>query len=131
MSFLTIDDRDYVDGLIGVYELNDVSLLRDAYTEAYPASARNYRVLRAEVENPDKAALVYRDFVHEAVRRCVLDWRTFDADRVGTMAVEANIPADDRDHVVSYVGREIGGLHEGNAVRYRLSPADLLAAAGD
>ena len=127
MSFLTIDDRHYVDGLIGVYELNDVALLREAYTDAYPASARNFRVLHAEVEYPEKSALVYRGFVHEAVRRCVLDWRAFNPDSVRAMAVEANIPANDHDQIVSYVGREVGGLHEGNAIRYRLSPGDVAA----
>ena len=68
MSFLTVDDGDYIDGSIGIYEINDISLLREVFVDAYMASADNYRVLRAEI-----------------------------------------------------------GLHEGNAVRYRLRPADLEA----
>ena len=125
MSFLTMDDSDYIDGLIGIYELNNVALLRDAYMEAYTASAENYRVLRAELDVPDKAALVYRDFVREAVRRSVLDRKAFDPGLVTAMAVEAGIPEEDRAEVVSYVGKQIHGLHEGNAIRYRLRPADL------
>ena len=39
MSFLAIDDRSYVRGVLGVYELNDVSLLREAYVNGYIASA--------------------------------------------------------------------------------------------
>ena len=31
MSFLAIDDQAYIRGILGVYELNDVSLLREAY----------------------------------------------------------------------------------------------------
>ena len=125
MSFLTMDDGDYIDGLIGIYELNNVALLRDAYRDAYTASAENYRVLRAELEVPDKAALVYRDFVREAVRRSVLDRKAFDPALVTAMATEAGIPEEDRAPVVSYVGQQINGLHEGNAIRYRLRPADL------
>src|SRR5581483_9322297 len=49
MSFVTMNDRDYIDGLLGVYELNNVSLLRDAYIDAYKASAENYKTLRAEI----------------------------------------------------------------------------------
>ena len=124
MSFIAIERRDYIDGLFGVYELNDVSLLRDAYTEAYRASARNYHLAQADAD-PAKAALAYREFVREAVRRCVLEWRAFVRVRVTSMAAEADIPAADRDSVVEYVGREFAGLHEGNAIRYRLSPADL------
>ena len=125
MSFLTMDDEDYIDGLFGIYELNNVALLRDAYIEGYMASSENYRVLRAELETPDKAALVYREFVREAVRRCVLDWKAFDPARVAAMADRAGIPEADRTSAVDYVGREFRGLHEGNAIRYRLQPADL------
>ena len=129
-SFLTMDDRACVEGLIGVYELNDVSLLREVFVEAYLASAENYRVLRADLESPDKAALAYRDFVRAAVRRSVLEWKTFRPDDVGAMAAEAGIPEADRQGVVDYVGNEIRGLHEGNAIRYRLRPEDLADLAG-
>ena len=89
------------------------------------ASAEDYRVLRADLESPDKAALAYRDFVRAAVRRCVLEWKTFRPDDVRAMAVEAGIPEADWQGVVDYVGNEIRGLHEGNAIRYRLRPEDL------
>ena len=126
MSFLTMDDRAYVDGLIGVYELNDVALLREAYIDAYVTSVENYRTLRAELEAPEKAALAYRDFVREAVRRSVLEWKSFQPQRIRVMAEEAGIAEDDREHVVDYVGRQFRGLHEGNVIRYRLRPADLV-----
>ena len=125
MSFVSMDDSTYIDGLIGIYELNNVSLLRDIYIDAYLASAENYRVLRAELESPEKAALVYRDFVRQAVRRCVLEWKRFRREDIEGMVAEAEIPGADRVHVVEYVIRECGGLHEGNAVRYRLRPEDL------
>lgn len=38
MSFTTMDDRAYIDGLIGIYEMNNVSLLREVYIDAYLAS---------------------------------------------------------------------------------------------
>ena len=125
MTFLTMDDGAYINGLIGVYELNNVSLLREAYIDAYLASADKYRVLRAEIEVPEKAALVYRDFVRKAVRRCVLDWKAFQSRQVMEMATHADIPEEDREDVVNYVGQEVRSLHEGNVIRYRLRPADL------
>lgn len=125
MSFLTMDDAHYIDGLIGIYELNNVALLREVYIESYLASAEKYRVLRAEVETPEKAALAYREFVREAVRRCVLEFKAFRKDEVLAIATEAGIPEDDLDAVVAYVGQQVRGLHEGNVIRYRLRPADL------
>jgi hypothetical protein len=125
MSYLTMNDSAYIDGLIGIYELNNVSLLREAYIDAYMTSAENYKTLRAEVETPEMAALVYRNFVREAVRRSVLDWKAFQPERIMAMAVEADIPEADREEVVNYIGRELRGLHEGNVIRYRLRPEDL------
>ena len=125
MSFTTMDDSEYIDGLIGVYELNNVSLLREAYIDAYLASAEKYRVLRAEVERPEKAALAYREFVREAVRTCVLEFKEFRREAVDEMALAADVPDADRESVVAYVGEQIAGLHEGNVIRYRLKPDDL------
>jgi Fic family protein len=127
MSFFTMHDRDYIDGLIGIYELNNVALLREAYIDAYLAGAENYKALRAELDTPEKAALAYRDFVREAVRRCVLEWKAFQPEDVMAMAVKADITVADRQRVVDYVGLEFHGLHEGNAIRYRLRPEDLAA----
>ncbi len=125
MSFLTMDDGDYINGLIGVYELNNIALLRDAYMDAYLTSAENYRVLRAELEVPDRTALVYRDFVREAVRHSVLNRKGFDPEMITSMAAEAGISEEDRLQVVDYIQREFFGLHEGNVIRYRLRPSDL------
>jgi Fic family protein len=125
MSFLTMDDGAYIDALIGIYELNNVALLREVYLDAYIASAENYKTLRAEVESPEKAALAYREFVREAVRCCVLEWQAFRADEVMAMAEAAGIPEADRKQVVDYIGQEFAGLHEGNVIRYRLKADDL------
>jgi Fic family protein len=125
MSYLTMEDSAYIDGLIGIYELNNVSLLREVYRDAYLTSAENYRTLRAEIETPGKAALVYRDFVRRAVRRCVLEWKAFRPELIRAMSAEADIPEADREEVVQYIGNELPGLHEGNVIRYRLRPEDL------
>jgi len=125
MSFTTMNDSDYIDGLIGVYEMNNVSLLREVYLDAYVASAEKYRVLRAEVESPEKAALAYREFVRAAVRRCVLEFKEFRQDDVLAMAVEVGVPEADREGVVAYVRDQLAGLHEGNVIRYRLKLGDL------
>ena len=123
--------RGYIDGLIGVYEINNVSLLREIYVDAYLASAENYSVLRAELESPSKAALVYRDFVRRAVRRNVLEWKEFRRRDTATMAAEAGIPDADREQVIDYIGNEVRSLHEGNAIRYRLSVDDLASMRRD
>ena len=125
MSFLAVNDADYIDGLLGIYELNNLSMLRESYIEGYIASAENYRVIRAELESPEKAALIYRDFVRSAVRHCVLNTKEFRQAEVEIMSVEAGIPEEDREQVVRYVEKQISGLHEGNLIRYSLNVQDL------
>lgn len=127
MSFLSMNDSDYIDGLIGIYELNNVALLREVYVESYLASAIKYNVMRAEVETPEKAATVYRNFVREAVRHCVLVAKSFQTDDIMALAKKEDIPEADLGDVVAYVGRQFDSLHEGNAIRYRLKPEDLEA----
>lgn len=129
MSFITMDDRAYIDGLIGIYELNNVSLLREVYIDAYLTSAKNYKTLRAEVDTPEKAAVAYRDFVKEAIRTSVLDYKAFDPDAVMAMAETRNVPEEDREEVVAYIGAQFNGLHEGNVIRYKLKPEDLAGIA--
>ena len=69
------------------------------------STAEKYRILQAEVESPDKAALAYRDFVCAAVRRhCVLELGEFRKDAVETMALEAG-----REGVVAYVREQLAG----------------------
>lgn len=126
MSFLTMDDAAYIDGLIGIYELNNVALLREVYVASYLASAEQYRVLKAEVDTPEKAALAYREVVREVVRYSVLSTKAFDADRVIKIVQDAGVPEADQAAVLAYARQQFQGLHEGNLIRYKLLPDDLV-----
>lgn len=125
LSFLTMDDADYIDGLIGIYELGNVALLREVFIDSYLASAEKYRILSAEVDSPHKAAIVYRDFIREAVRYWVLQTKAFREDDILDLAARHNIPKDDLDGVIAYAHEQFRGLHEGNLIRYRLKPGDI------
>jgi hypothetical protein len=61
-----------------------------------------YMTLRAQLETPEKAALVYRGF-RKAVHRCVLDWQAFRPELIMDMAVKDEIPKADREKVISYM----------------------------
>ena len=130
LSFVATDDREYVDGLLGVYELNDVALMRKVFLDSYLASAHQYTALRAQMDSPPRAAVVHRDFVRNVVRRCVLEWKTFRRPDVLAMATRAGIPADERDAVAAYAEGEFNGVHEGNAIRYGLPPESVMDLRG-
>lgn len=126
MSFLTMDDAAYIDGLIGIYELNNVALLREVYVESYLASADTYRVLKAEVDIPEIAAIAYRTAVREAVRQCVLSTKSFSADRVSEILKKAGVPEAHQADALAYSRQQFQSLHEGNLIRYKLKIEDLV-----
>lgn len=125
MSFFGINDRDYIRGLLGVYELNDISLFREAFVNGYIASARRYRYLRPEVIYPERVGFEYRRFTGRAVRRCVRDWRTFVPEHVRGMMEDAEVPLADRDDLLDYIERCFRTLTPGNAVVYGVKPEEL------
>ena len=125
MSFLAIDDRSYVRGVLGVYELNDVSLLREAYVNGYIASARRYRYVQPLTIYPERSGVAYRPFIKSAIQHCVLEWRTFAPNRVRRLMDDADIPLQDQDELLDYIRREFEGLTKWNAVLFGLKPAQL------
>lgn len=60
-----------------------------------------------------------------SVRRNVREWNGFDRSGTLSMAAAASIPEQDREPIADYIEKEIRGLHEGNAIRYRLTTDDL------
>jgi len=60
LSFLDVPMGLYVQGVLGVYELNRVDLLRDVYVWACRCSAQTYRAVRRALGGPDPLRLRYR-----------------------------------------------------------------------
>jgi Fic family protein len=51
LSFIDVPERAYVEGLLGVYELHRVELLRDVFVWAYDRSAKRYVAVRQSLES--------------------------------------------------------------------------------
>ena len=125
MSFFAIDDQDYIQGLLGVYELNDVSLMREAFVNGYIETAKRYRYLRPEAIEFDRAGVIHRRFASRVVRRCILDWRGFEPERVRRMMEEADIPLADHDELFDSIEGSFLTLHAGTAIQYGVKPEAL------
>ena len=122
VSFVDVPERDYVDGTLGVYELNRVELLRDVFVWAYERSCSRYMTVRQTLGEPDPLRLRYREPLGELVAKVVRE-RLGSPEAVAHEYAEANLPARDRDAFVEMVMKELDGLHEGNIARYRLLPS--------
>lgn len=124
LSFITVDECDYIEGTLGIYELNDVALLKQAFIGGYVRSAANYQDVRAEVDTVSVGALEYRSVVKSTVRTAVKEWKQFNDMQLRAHLTDA-VPPKHLNEVLAHVKQEISGLHEGNLVRFGLTPQDL------
>jgi hypothetical protein len=124
LSFLDVPEQIYIDGLVGIYELNRVELLRDVYVWAYERSARHYKTVRDSLPEPDPFRLRYRvaltEVVGEIVRR-----RVPLSDTAVAHLARPFVEAPDVPQFTRLVLQEVAGLHEGNISRFRLRPSEF------
>ncbi len=128
LSFVDVPERDYIDGILGVYELNRVELLRDVFVWAYERSCARYAAVRQSLGEPDPFRLRYRQALRDLVGRVVrgaMD-RKGAAGFIQQQALQV-APVEDRGRFVEVAETEIMGLHEGNFARYLLAPAEYKA----
>lgn len=126
LSFVDVDQDDYVRGTLGVYELNRVEYLRDVFVWAYRRSCTRYSAIRQSLGEPDPFRLRYRLQIGQFVREVVkggMDKRA--ASKWIAMQVAREISQEDQPRFVEVVETEVSNLHEGNMARYRLRPSEF------
>lgn len=127
LSFIEVDQKDYVTSLLGVYEKNDVSLLRDLYMSAYKRSTQQYSAVQQAVGEPNLFKLKYKSAIQEIVRKVILE-NVADAQIVPTIKklIEAlKIPDSDSAQLFQVIETEIISLHEGNIARFKIRPSEF------
>lgn len=124
LSFIDVPKKSYVEGILGVYELNRIELMRDVFVWGYERSVKRYLSTREELGEPDPFRMKYRTLLTEIIREVVLHGVGQAQDVVTTWAAE-HIPEDDRQRFINLVQAELKGLHEGNIARFRLRPAEF------
>ena len=127
LSFVDVPHDLYIEGTLGVYELNRMELLRDVFEWAYERSCQRYTVLRDALPAPDPLRLRHR----EVVRAVILDVvssaiRRDDLNSIRNR-VNALVDPEDVEAVVALIFNELHQLHEGNIARYRLRPSAFRA----
>lgn len=128
LSFVDVPQQSYVNGLLGVYELNRIELLRDVFVWAYERSCLRYSVTRKELGEPDPFRMRYRNAITENVTRIVRD-RMNKAAAIAFIReyTRLSIPLEDQARFVESVERDIMSLHEGNIARHRIRDTEYEA----
>ncbi|MBW2612102.1 MAG: Fic family protein [Deltaproteobacteria bacterium] len=128
LSFMDVPEDLYINGLLGVYELNRIELMRDVFVWTYERSCDRYKVVRHTFGEPDTFRLHYRkaliNCVGEAVRQ-IGRGSDINTDEVLSLLANDLVKAADRSHFLKIANEEIAALHEGNFARYRLRPSEF------
>jgi Fic family protein len=123
LSFVDVPQDIYIQGLLAVYELQRVELLRDVFLWAYERSCQRYAAVRQSLGEPDAFRLHYRDDIRTLVTDIVTNAGTPAMADDAVVAYAARLPEPDRAKFIEVVETELLGLHEGNIARYRIRPA--------
>ncbi len=123
LSFVDLPNRAYIDGILGVYELNRIELLRDVFIWAYERSCKRYSAVQQSLGEPDPFRLRYRKLIAEVVADTVRG----NMDKVTAAAfikkrAMVEVTQEDQARFIEVVETEVMSLHEGNIARYRLRP---------
>jgi Fic/DOC family len=126
LSFVDVPTADYLQSLLGVYELNRIEPLRDVFVWAYERSCARYSALRQSIGEPDPLRLRYRseriEVVGEIIRQRMNKRRALDFIRIWT---SDHVRLEDNAKFLEMVETELLALHDGNFSRYRVRPAEF------
>ncbi|MDB4913549.1 MAG: fic/DOC family protein [Gemmatimonadetes bacterium] len=124
LSFVDVPEDVYADGTLGVYELTDVSLLRDVFVWAYERSCSQFKVLRESMGEPNPIRLNYRQELRTIVADTVRDmvWPT--DTELDARAQQLGIPGIDIARVVAELQRDLQSLRPEILARYSLRQSE-------
>lgn len=125
LSFVDVPEKLYVSGLLGIYELNRIELLREVFVWAYERSSSLYSATRQELGDPDPFRLRYRNLiitmVGEIIRGC-MDKQT--AIKAIKQKASVTVILNDQARFTEVIETELISLHKGNIARFRLKPSE-------
>ena len=128
LSFIDVPKEIYTQATLGVYELNNVALLKDVFIWAYERSAGRYTAVRQQIGEPDpfrqRQRSALREIIGEVIRGGMDRKSAFDHIASWT---QAHLEASDQGPFRELVETELMALHEGNFARYPVQPAEFSA----
>ena len=127
LSFIDVPNDIYTQGMIGVYELNRIELLRDVFLWAYERSSMRYAALRQSLGDPDPFRLKYREEIRELIAEIISNALSPKESDSRIKVHTKKLPQKHQAKFIETVESELLALHEGNFARYRVRPAEYKA----
>jgi Fic family protein len=128
ISFVEVPTKAYIDGILGIYELNNTDLLADVYLWAYERSTLRYSEERAYLVEPDifmeRYDAIIKQTIHEIIQQKITKEQAIT--RISLLA-EKQIAANDRTRFINVVHTELLALHDGNIAKFKIKPTEYYA----
>ena len=127
ISFVDVPVDLYRKALLGFYELNDLSLLKELFIWAYKRSAHQYAAVLQQSGKPDPFRMKYRDALLSIVREIVTT--ALPREKISQTIqswTSMNIASEDQQKFQNVAEIELNALHEGNFARYRIRPSEFV-----
>lgn len=126
ISFVDVPQNLYISGVLAVYELNRVELLRDVFVWAYKRSCERYSAVRQTLGEPDLFRLRFKEQLFEVVHQVLKQaMNKSDAIRFIQTYSEHHIQHQSKARFIEAVEAELLSLHEGNFARYKVRPSEF------
>lgn len=119
LSFVDVPERAYVEGLLGIYEINRIDLLRDVFTWAYERSAQRFSAIQGTTSAPDPVRLRNREALSSVIGDLVRSGEPPSTEGILRRS-RTLVRQEDIERFVEIALQEIANLHEGNVARYRI-----------
>ncbi|MBC8441222.1 MAG: Fic family protein [Deltaproteobacteria bacterium] len=124
LSFIDVPEQAYVDGTLGVYEFNQVDLLRDVFIWAYERSCQRYLAVTKTMADPDPLRIRYRETLILVIQAIVRGLQEPSAKNIQQLTHEL-VPGNDREAFNKIAVDALQRLHEGSVARYRLKLSEF------
>lgn len=126
LSFTDVPRDLYTNAILGVYERNQVNLLRDVFIWAYERSADVYAAVRQSLGEPDPFRFKYSAALRQVVAEVVHGPMNQAAASAHIYSwAEQNVPEANREQFRASAEVELLSLHEGNFARYQIRPSEF------
>ena len=126
LAFIDVPEQAYVEGILGVYELNETDLLRDVFVWAYERSCQRYLAISQTMVEPDPLKIKYREALIHAVQAIVKGLQPPNPAVIEHIARDL-VPETDQVAFREMVTTALQQLHEGSIARYRLRRSEYIA----
>jgi hypothetical protein len=124
LSFVDLPERAYIDGTLGVYECNQIDLLRDVFVWVYERSCQRYLAITQTVAEPDPLRIRYREILIQTVQS-IIRGKHAPSKRIIEKLTDKQISENDREAFVKIALDTLKRLHEGNVARYRVKLSEF------